>query len=189
MVEKPEPQDRDVVVSPEEYEKVLTLVRGGFRDLLVMAWESGIRPQEIRVVEAKHLDFTHGRIVFPVKEFKGKKLPRVVYLPDEAFALARKLAAAYETGPIFRNADGVPWTRYAINCAFIRLQKKLGRKLHLGAFRKSFATEALKNGVDVVTTSHLLGHTNPAMLAKVYARMQHDPEYLRGQAKKATGGD
>ena len=83
-----------------------------------------------------------------MKESKGKKLPRVVYLPDEALQLARTLANKYPEGPIFRNADGLPWKRYAINCAFIRLQKKLGRKLHLGAFRKSWATEAMKNGVD-----------------------------------------
>ena len=56
-VEKPQPHDRDVIVSPEEYRSVIGLVKGGFRDLLAMAWESGIRPQEIRVVEAKHLIF------------------------------------------------------------------------------------------------------------------------------------
>jgi len=240
-VEKPEPPDRDVVLSPEEYREVLGLTRGAFRTLLMMAWESGIRPQEVRAVEAKHLDTHHGRIVFPPKESKGKKLPRIVYLTDEALAIARPLAEAHPTGPIFRNADGAPWTRYAINCAFIRFQiafgravmeergiavpklprfrkakvdaprlprardeqelklkerrKEItrlalqhGRKLHLGAFRKSFATEALKNGVDPVTASHLLGHSNTNMLAKVYARLAQDPEYLRAQAKKATGG-
>jgi integrase len=240
IVEKPEPQDRDVVITPEEYEVILGMVKDGFRELLRRAWESGIRPQEIRVVEAKHLDLEHGRIVFPVREAKGKKLPRVVYLPDEALGLCRRLADAYPTGPIFRNSDGRPWTRYAINCAFIRLQIAFGRqemkregvtvpklprfkkgkvpkakleqaraeqkeklrerrkeitrlalergkKLHLGAFRKSFATEALKNGVDPVTASHLLGHSNTNMLAKVYARLAQDPAYLREQAKRATG--
>ena len=116
LLEKPEPQDRDVIISPEEYREILGLVKDGFRDLLMMAWESGIRPQEIRIVEAKHLDFQHGRIVFPVKESKGKKLPRVVYLPDEALMLCRRLAAMHPSGPIFLNADGNPWTRYAINC-------------------------------------------------------------------------
>jgi integrase len=49
VVEKPTPETKDVVVSPEEYRTILGLVREPrFRDLLVMAWESGIRPQEIR---------------------------------------------------------------------------------------------------------------------------------------------
>lgn len=186
-VEKPEPQDRDVTIMPDEYEKIIGLVKGGFRDLLMMAWESGARPQELRVIEARHLDFENCRIVFPVKESKGKKLPRVVYFTDEAKELAKRLAEQHPSGPIFRNADGAPWTRFAINCAFIRLQKKLGRKLHLGAFRKSWATEALKNGVDVITTSHLLGHTNPAMLAKVYAKAQADPQFMAAMAQKARG--
>lgn len=240
-VEKPEPQDRDVVLSPEDYARVIGMVSGPFRDLLAMAWESGIRPQEIRAVEARHLDFENGRIVFPVKESKGKKLPRVVYLTDEALDIARRMANLNPSGPIFRNNDGAPWTRYAINCAFIRLQIAFGRqvmketgvsvpklkrfrrasvpagelkqakaahdakvrdrrkeitrlalehgqKLHLGAFRKSFATEALKNGVDPVTASHLLGHSNTNMLAKVYARLAQDPKYLREAAKRAKGG-
>ena len=64
-----------------------------------------------------------------VKESKGKKLSRVVYLSDEAMALVRELSARHPTGPIFRNTDGKPWTRYAINCAFIRLQIAFGRKV------------------------------------------------------------
>ncbi len=46
LLEKPEPQDRDVIISPEEYREIHGLVKDGFRDLLMMAWESGIRPQE-----------------------------------------------------------------------------------------------------------------------------------------------
>lgn len=239
-VEKPEPQDREVVIAPDQYEQILGMVKGGFRELLMMAWESGMRPQEIRVIEARHIDRDNGRIILPRKEAKGKKLPRVIYLTDEAMEIANRQVEAWPTGPIFRNSDGKPWTRYAINCAFIRLQIAFGReemkregiavpklprfkkskvsgselsarreeqkaklaerrkeitrmalergkKLHLGAFRKSWATEALKNGVDVITASHLLGHTNPAMLAKVYAKVQADPDFMRRQAKKAKG--
>jgi integrase len=128
-VEKPEPQDRDLVLTPEEYAQVIGMVGGPFRDLLAMAWESGIRPQEIRVVEARHLDLENGRNVFPVKESKGKKLPRVVYLTNEALEIARRMVAEHPGGPIFRNSDGAPWTRYAINCAFIRLQVAFGRQV------------------------------------------------------------
>ena len=187
MVEKPEPQDRDVLVSPDQYEEILGMVKDGFRDLIVMAWESGIRPQEVRAVEARHLDFQHGRIIFPPKEAKGKKLPRVVYLTPEAEAIVRRLAEKWPDGAIFRNADGKPWTRFAINCAFIRLEKKIGRKVHLGAFRKSWATEALKNGTDPITAAFLLGHSNTNMLARTYAKIQQNPEYMRNAMKRAKG--
>ena len=226
---------------PEEYYRVIGMVSGPFRDLLAMAWESGIRPQEIRIVEARHLDFENGRIVFPVKESKGKSSP------GSSTSLMRRSRSpggwrgSTPAGRSSGTATGPPWTRYAINCAFIRLQIAFGRqvmkdkgisiprlprfnrprvepselkraraehdervrgrrkeitclalehgqKLHLGAFRKSFATEALKNGVDPVTASHLLGHSNTNMLAKVYARLAQDPKYLREAAKRRKGG-
>ncbi len=107
-VEKPQPQDRDLVITQEEYERVIAVTRSPFRELLVMAWETGARPRELVAIEARHLDFEHGRIVFPVKESKGKKLPRVVYLTDPAMELARKLAGEHPRGAIFRNADGNP---------------------------------------------------------------------------------
>ena len=68
---------------------------------------------------------------------------------------------------------------------FCRLEKKVGRKYHLGAFRKGFATEALKNGVDVVGLAHLMGHRDPSMIAKVYGRVEQDPEYMAALAEKA----
>jgi integrase len=186
-VEKPEPESRDVLVEEEEYQKILELTKGGFRDLLIVAWNSGARPRELRIVEARHVDPENSRFVFPKKQAKGKKAPRIVYLNDEAMVIVKRYMALYPTGPLFRNADGQPWKRYAINCAFIRLEKKIGRKLHLGAFRHSFATDCLRNEVDVITTAHLLGHSNPSMLAKVYAKVQQDPEFMLRAAKKARG--
>ena len=40
----------------------------------------------------------------------------------------------------------------------------------------------------MITTANLLGHSNPSMLAKVYAKVQADPAFMREQAKKATKG-
>ena len=85
--------------------------------------------------------------MFPVKESKGKKLPRVVYLPDTAIDIVKRLADAYPTGAIFRNADGVPWKRYAINCAFIRLEKKSAGSCTSAHSGSHSPPRPLKNGV------------------------------------------
>lgn len=188
VVEKPPTESKDIVVSTEEYATVMGLVREPrFRELLETAWESGARPQELRIIEAKHVDLEQARIVFPPKEAKGKKLYRVIYLTEEALVIVRRLVGEHPTGTIFRNSEGAAWTKDAINCAFCRLQKKLGRKLHLGAFRKSWATEALKNGVDPVTAAHLLGHRDTAMISRVYAKVQQDPIHMRNAMKRAKG--
>jgi integrase len=69
-----------------------------------------------------------------------------------------------------------------------KLARELGPKYHLGAFRKGFATQALKAGVDTVTVAHLLGHRDPSMISKVYGQVQNDPEHMANAAKRAKGG-
>ena len=58
---------------------------------------------------------------------------------------------------------------------------------HLGAFRKGYATEALKNGVDTVTVAHLLGHADASMISRVYAKVQQDPRFMAEAARRAKG--
>jgi len=68
-----------------------------------------------------------------------------------------------------------------------RLAREHGVKYHLGAFRKGYATEALKNGVDTVTVAHLLGHADASMVSRVYAKVQQDPRFMAEAARRAKG--
>jgi integrase/recombinase XerC len=184
---KPQARRRETVITTEQFEKLLPLIaRDHFRDLVTVCWDTGCRAQEIVKVEKRHVDFEIGRWVFPAEESKGKSFPRVVYLTPRALKITKRLCEAYPTGPIFRNDDRVPWTRHAVSCVFLRMKEKLGRKLCLTAIRHSWATLALKRGVDPLTVAILMGHTDPSMLAKVYAHLAQDPEYLLKAAKKAT---
>lgn len=184
--EKPGREARELAVSPADFEEVMAAAtEPNFRELIRFAWESGVRPQEIVKIEARFVDA--GRVVFPVQESKGKKSARVVYLTSEALTILNPLVEKNRTGPVFRNSEGAPWNKDSINCAFCRLQKKMGRKLHLGAFRKGYCTEALKNGVDTNTLAHLMGHANGVMISRVYARVQQDPVYMAKAANKAKG--
>ena len=126
-------------------------------------------------------------MTFPTKESKGKKRQRVIYLTDEGVAILKPLCQERPTGVLLRNSDGQPWTKDAINCFFCRLKKKLGVKCHLGAFRKGYATEALKNGVDTITLASLLGHADSAMLSKVYAKVHQDPHFHGGGGATGEG--
>jgi integrase len=126
--EKPRPGKRNVVISPEEFEKILSVAGSqNFRDLLEVTWETAARPQESLAVEARHVDLVNARWFFPPDESKGEQWPRVVYLTSRALEITRRLMEAHPSGPLFRNADGRPWTPFAVNCAFIRIQERLGR--------------------------------------------------------------
>lgn len=127
-LEKPSAGSRELVITPDEYDEILKKIKGGFRDLVLTAWETGARPQEITRVEARHVDLKNSRWVFPVKESKGKKRQRIVYLTDTALEITKRLTKEHPTGAIFRNRDGEPWTPFAINCNFLRLQVEMGRQ-------------------------------------------------------------
>lgn len=240
-MKKPKCKSREVVISQAEFDHFLEILKGErFKELLTVAWECGPRPQEITRAEGRHFDAANGRWVFPIEESKGKKMPRIVYLTDQALHITRKLVLRHPTGPIFRNEKGEPWTKESLACAFGRLNlalgfekmkelgitlerpprfkaeavvpakrsiakkqheeklyerrkalwklaRKYGRKYCLYNFRHSWATRALKRGLDPLTVAILMGHSDPSMLAKVYQHVAHDPEYMRGAAKRATG--
>src|SRR5207253_2570501 len=92
----------------------------------------------------------------------GRK--RVIHLQPEALEICRQLAAEHPDGPIFRNEDGAPWTKDAINCQIRRLRKRagLGRDVFAYAFRHLFVTDALERSVPVATVAELAGHLGTA---------------------------
>ena len=186
-IEKPRAAQRDTVITQDEYDKILAEVADReFRDLLTASWETGCRPQELRAVGARHVDLGNSRWVFPPKESKGGKRPRVIYLTDTAEAITRRRMLKCPEGPMFRNTKGRPWHPYAVNCRFERLKKKLGRKYCQYLFRHSFATRMLEAGLDALTVAILLGHQNPAMLSATYQHLAHNPNFLAEQLRRAS---
>lgn len=125
-IEKPTPTKRDSRMTPEDFEKLLGHVKDEpFRDLLTFAYEAGCRPQEARLVEARHLKLGQHRVEIPPTEAKGKKRWRVIYLSETAAAIVSRLAELRPSGPLFLNVDGNPWEAQAIVCRFQRLLVKL----------------------------------------------------------------
>lgn len=128
-IEKPRSGRREQVITTEQFQAMLSLVRDQpFRDLITTCWECGCRPQEILQVEARHADLDNACWLFPVDEAKGKKHRRAVYLTDTALEITRRRMQQWPEGPIFRNTDGLPWTPFALNCRFKRLRLSLGRQ-------------------------------------------------------------
>lgn len=133
-VEKPAPVRREQVLTRAEFDHPFARVRdGAFRDVLEFCWETGCRVQEVRQLEAAHHKPHLGRFELHPRQAKGKKRWRLIYLTPRAEAVARPLVARHPDGPVFRNADGNPWSAQAFNCRFVRLQRRLGREALGGA--------------------------------------------------------
>lgn len=174
---KPRGGIREVVISEKEYKAILGAIkRQPFKDLVTFAWETGARAAECLAIESRHVDLRNHRVVFPRSEEKMERQPRVIYLTDASERILKRLSR--RTGFLFRNTDGVPWTTEAVNCAFIRIQGKLKKKYCLTAFRHSFAHRKLREGVDALTVSVLMGHKDTSTLARVYSHLTQAPDYL-----------
>lgn len=123
---KPRGGRREVVISPDDWQRLLeSTTDQAFRELLQFHHETGCRPQESLRMEARHVDLGNSRVVFPGSESKSG-LPRIVYLTDAAKAIITRLAKCHATGLLFRNSDGEPWQTSAVNNAFTRIQIRWG---------------------------------------------------------------
>ena len=175
-------------LTPEEWSRLSEAMKGtDVEDALRFMRLTGARPQECRLLEARH--FQRGQIVFPRLESKGKKRERVICLPGEALVIVQRLMEKYPTGPLFRNVHGVAWTKDCL----ARRCRKLGKQCNIPqlvpySFRISYATEAVIAGLDSLVLMKLMGHTSTKMLEAVYAKHGQRHEFMLGQAEKAVAG-
>jgi integrase len=186
-IEKPESQRREQVVTEKEWVTIRDHYDDGdpFRDLLEFAWETGCRPQEVKNIEARHVELDKHRVVFPPKEAKGKKRWRIIYMTARAEEIIKRKLTAAKNGLLFLNARGRKWTGFSMNCRFNRLKKHLGIKYACYSLRHGFATRKLEDGLDHITVAALMGHADATMLARVYSHIGERQDHLLDKLNKS----
>lgn len=185
-IEKPTRRPRETVLTEKQYKEMVRYAGDqGFCDYLNFMWETGCRPQEIRIIEYRHRDIE--RVILEASNSKGERYNRVIYLNDVAGGIFDRLQS--RTGPIFRNSNGNPWTANSVRCRFRKLKIRMGMpKLCANTLRHSWATNALKNGMDSTTASILMGHRDPSTLIRNYQHLAKDRKYLANASKEARKG-
>ncbi len=194
FIKRPSVKRRETILTEEQKKLILKTARDqAFKDLLTAAASTGMRPQELRVIEARHYDLDNGLWILPPDEQKtGEKTgkPRVIYLTPQMQELSRQLATKYPKGPLFRNGRGQPWSSNAIRCRFRYIKEQLGDKIPEGiclyTYRHTYATEALTNGLDPITVAELMGHNDAEMLIKVYQHLGKRKEHMKAAALQAV---
>ena len=171
---------------PEQWTKLLNRATGEFRDLVLVMYETGCRPQEARRVEARHFDRESRCWRFNAEESKGD-IPRTVHLSDAAFEICRRLTLKRPAGALFRNDRGWPWSAKRLDDRFARLSKKLGFKATPYSTRHSFISEALVRGVPIATLAVLVGHCDTKMISRVYGHLEKRTDHLQAELKRAVG--
>lgn len=189
-MERPAAEPREVYLTEEQWKAAVGSIRENdpLLDLVHFLRETGCRPFEARIAEARHWD-GKGQIIFERRNSKGKRTRRVVRLNEAAHHIIRKLALKHPDGPLFRNRKGKPWTASGIDQAFRKIAKKVGFSFFPYAVRHAWCTDALMRGVDPVSVSVLMGHKDAKMVMQVYSHLCQQDDFLEAKLRQATGGN
>ncbi|BCW96785.1 MAG: tyrosine-type recombinase/integrase [Fimbriimonadales bacterium] len=187
-VEKPKaPQKVKPALTPEEIEQILQACEGThwlrLRDkaLILLLLDTGMRIHE-----------AHSMAVGDAKQNcllirgKGAKQRMVFLSPEVRLALARYLKACpfplQESSPLWHGRYGA-LTLDGLLQVVDRIGRRAGLPKHLGAhaFRRTFATWSLRNGIDLEHLRQLMGHSDYTVLRQYLALVENDLKQAHAQ--------
>jgi len=180
-VEKPKvPPKVKPALTPEEVDAILNACAGKewtrLRDraLILLLLDTGLRIHEAHALTVE--DATRDTLL--IKGKGGKQ--RVVFLSHEVrLALRRYLNAC----PFAPTGDAPLWwgrfgalTLHGLKTAVRDIGARAGLKRRLGphAFRRTFATWSLRNGIDLEQLRQLMGHSDYTVLRQYLALVEAD---------------
>jgi integrase len=176
-------QNRKAMLSLDDHRRLVSETKDGqFRALLWFAWWTGCRPSELRTLRWEHLKPDCDMAV--MQEHKNAKTtgkPRLIFFPPNAAAILRRHRR--KAGWVFVNTRGRPWTKDAVVCRMKRLRERTGLDGTAYAYRHSFATRALEQGLGPADVAELLG-TSIEIISRNYAHLGDDQRRLAELAKR-----
>ena len=194
-LKRPPLQPRLHSLSPEEEQAVYRAAGKYFRDFLLAAIHTGLRPFcELAQLKAEDVEETERGMMWRVYSSKTKKTRKIPVRPEVAKVTRRLMTtAAKGTGlPLFRNGRGNRWRKDAGVSQFQRIKKRLGwdkdpirSKYSCYSCRHTFAHRMLSGywnggaGCSIETLAELIGNT-PKVAFDHYGREwgQHYQEPL-----------
>lgn len=139
------------------------------RTILMVLMDTGIRAEELTNIKTADVNLSDNSIVIPLG--KGRK-PRIVFVGATTRRQIRKYLK-------FRGGDGsyLFITHSGDKLIYSSLRQVIRRlceqaeikDVSLHDFRRAFTLESIRNGVDLLTLSRLLGHTSLNLLLR-YAK-------------------
>ena len=188
-MEKPACQPSEACLTAEQWEQLIGLIKpnDALLDIIWFLHETGCRPHEARIVEAKDWDRDNRRFVLRRQDSKGKQSRRVIRLNEKATAIVTRLALKRPDGPLFRTRTNTPWSRHTLRSRFHDLGEKMGIRVFPYILRHTWITDALLRGVDPLTVAIFAGHTDATMIMRVYSHLVQHDDFLAAQLKRATG--
>lgn len=180
----------------EERKKLIATAEGQMRNFFVTAIYSGLRdPSEMIGLQWAHIDFEKGiikvrqaKVLSKVKATKTKAGVRdVIMLPQVRNVLQDQKQYTYLTGKyVFHHpATNKPWESYSL----VRCWKTLHRKADVKfrppkQTRHTYASMMCMANENLWWLAKQMGHEDPSMILRNYARFISDPNQVQGYQMK-----
>lgn len=152
----------------EEMAKLInTIPDPDFRDMIVFGFLTGLRPQELRMLEQQHVkQDDQGNVYLLIERHKTAKFvrqpkPRSVPLVPEAVEIAQRQIAKHPKCPfIFVNGTDKPYTGPTFRQRFQRWCERAGIPVRPPySMRHTFGSMQAEANVNQACLSHLMGHS------------------------------
>lgn len=161
---------RSRTVTIEEYLKLLSAAPDYLRNFLIVAYNTGMRPGELRQLRWQYINLNAGLIVFPkeiTKEKAEKRIPinhHVMTVLNDLKPVLKPVTADYHDFVLTHNGRpirGVGGLKYILKMTCKSAGLPYGRKdgIIMHDFRRSAKTNMLSAGIDAVYRNKILGHS------------------------------
>jgi site-specific recombinase XerD len=148
------------------------------RAIFITLLDTGLRKEELVALDIQDLNQRTGAL--QVRHGKGDKNRTVYTGPRARTEIIRYLRTRTETlptAPLFLNQSGTRLTGAGLRQILRRRSEQARLPLphpSLHDFRRTFAIESLRNGIDTVTLMHLMGHTSVTILQRYLKLIERD---------------
>jgi integrase len=160
-----------VLISEEEYAKLYAVAAKEFRPVLEFCRLTFCRPGEASRLTAGCVNWADRIIEVRDHKNRNRGKSRTIYMSDEVYALIRKCADKYPTGPLFRNRLGNQWEWRTLGAAMRSTARRAGLpgKILYG-LRHSGITEALATGYSSEVVAEMAGNS-PKVIFSNYSHI------------------
>ena len=158
-------QKRMEVLSREDARKVLSVAGTRDRALVMTLIDSGLRRGEALALDCRDVDLQTGAVY--VRRGKGGK-PRVTYVGAKTRRALLRWGGGHRSSAIF------PLTPSGAATLMARLSRKSAVHITFHKCRRTFASWALREAIDLLSLQRLLGHSSFQMVRRYAYQSESD---------------
>ena len=182
----PRAKTRERVMTDDEFRLILRESKRDFKMLMFTLRETGCRPKEARTLTWDCVQ--EDRWVLPEHKTAYKTgRPRVVFLTVPMRKLMTLLRRTSKAKHVFVTARGKPWSVNVMRLRLARIKRNtdLPNDCCPYLLRHAWGTQAVINGVDVLSVAQLMGHRDLTMIQRVYVHLAEKHEHLQQAMERA----